>query len=185
MTAGGTACTPSGRTSSSNGCSHGCRPSTGRTSAAALFRAWQSGAHVPPIERLEVTVADASIDWLDATRPPRMPPLKALTLACHLPVGTEALSVLTRLGPHDRLRTLRVADRFTGDAAVERLAPDPAFPRLTHLDLSHCAISDAGAEALAESAWPGRLHRLVLTGNPISDSRAGWLRARFGPALVV
>ena len=156
-----------------------------RCSAAALFRAWQSDAHVPPVERLEVTIADAHIDWLDATRPLRMPPLKALVLRCHLPVGAEALRLLARLGPHDRLESLTVGDPYMGDAAVAELAPEPAFPALRHLDLTRCGIGDAGAEALAESAWPGRLRRLVLAGNPISESRLRWLFARFGASLVV
>jgi hypothetical protein len=48
------------------------------------------------------------------------------------------------------------------------------------LDLAESHVSDAGAEALAESPHLGGLIYLNLYGNLITDRTAGRLRERFG-----
>ena len=87
-------------------------------------------------------------------------------------------------GPFPRLERLRIQDFMFGDEGVRMISPQPSFPALTALDLSHCGITDTGADILATSEWARRLTELRLTGNHISSSAYSRLRTRFDWALV-
>ena len=154
-------------------------------STEALIEAWTAGSVLVPVESLAINMNFVSIGWMNLERPAVMFPLKALSIRCQSPVGSELLRALLRFGPYPRLESLAIHDPYLGDGAFDYLLPDPNFPALVQLDLRGCNISDEGAERLAVSLWTTRLDQLVLTENPISPNRVEWLRTVYGDALVI
>ncbi len=139
---------------------------------------------VAPVEDLTVTVT--ALDYsMENVRPPQLTlPLRGLTVVCEPFIGPAVAFYLQRFGPqYPRLERLTIRDVGFSDYGVSILTP-AIFPRLTALDLIHCGVTDAGADALLASAWPGRLTELRLADNHISPPKLARLRAAFGPALV-
>jgi uncharacterized protein (TIGR02996 family) len=137
-----------------------------------------------PVEEMEVVVSQLWVEMQDVMPPPLSLPLRRLTVRCEPWLGHALNGHLRRFGPYPRLEHLQIQDTAYSDRGVRGLTPDLGFPAITSLDLSYCGINDDGAEALAESAWVGKLTELRLIGNHISTDRLEWLRYRFGPALV-
>ena len=154
-------------------------------SAESLIEAWHAGLILVPVESLTLNISYISIDWLTLDPPTVMFPLRALSIRCHSPVGSQLLRLLTRFGPHPRLQSLGIHDPYLGDNAFDYIEPDPNFPSLVQLDMRGCNISDEGAERLAVSLWTTRLEQLVLAENAISPNRVEWLRTVYGDALVI
>jgi uncharacterized protein (TIGR02996 family) len=138
-----------------------------------------------PIEEMVVMVSDLGIEMETVKPQPLTIPLRVLHVECQPFLGPELLEYLARFGPYPRLEQLRIQDYGFSDEGVRGLVPEPLFPNVKTLDLSHCGISNSGAETLAESDWVGRLTELRLTGNHITEGRLAWLRHRFGSAVVV
>ena len=165
---------------------HDCGfPSMLECDAGLLIDAWAHAPILVPVEALTLHVGAASPAWVHLRRPEPMFPLRYLRVSCDPPVGSQLMAVLLRLGPFPWLEDFAVRDEFLSDAALADLAPEPLFPRLKKLSLAGCNLTDDGADALAASAWVGRLEQLDLTGNRFSPDSVARLRQRFGPALLV
>ncbi len=88
-----------------------------------------------------------------------------------------ALAGSTRFG---RLEELDLGDNNLGDGAARAFAASERLPRLRRLTLAR-QITDAGAEALAGSAWVRRLELLDLGENwRLSPAGRVTLRQAFG-----
>jgi uncharacterized protein (TIGR02996 family) len=140
---------------------------------------------VAPVEDMTIVVTALDLSMELVTPPPLTLPLKALTVQCEPFVGHAVAMYLERFGPqYPRLERLTIRDIGFSDYGVRMTTP-ALFPRLTALDLCHCGITDAGADILIASPWPGRLTELRLDDNRwITPPKLARLRAAFGPALV-
>lgn len=139
---------------------------------------------IAPVEDMTIVVTALDLSMELVTPPPLTLPLKALTIDCQPFVGPAVALYLQRFGPqYPLLERLTIRDVGFSDFGVQLTTP-ALFPRLTALDLIHCGVTDAGADALLASAWPGRLTELRLADNHVSPPKLARLRAVFGPALV-
>ena len=96
----------------------------------------------------------------------------------------EAMSLLGRMSDWPQLHTLLMEGCRTTDEGVRRLAAMPP-PALTDLDLSQNDLTDAGVVALLDSGLLGRLRRLILGGNPLTDQSAFELADRLGDSTTL
>lgn len=78
------------------------------------------------------------------------------------------------------LRHLSLQDWPVDDAGARAIAANPAFGRLTMLDLGYCRIGPAGARALFTSPHLRRLVLLNLSSNPCGAA----VEALLDPALL-
>lgn len=140
---------------------------------------------IAPVEEMTILVGPLQPAMEFVQPPPLTLPLRSLAIECQPFVGPALAVYLAMFGPYPRLERLRIQDFMFGDEGVGLIRPDPTFPRLTALDLSHCGIGDAGADTLVDSDWPNRLTELRLTGNHLSAAAVARLRDKFDWALVL
>jgi hypothetical protein len=69
---------------------------------------------------------------------------------------------------------------FISAAGVRALSTSPCLPRLAHLGLVRCGLTDEACEVLAEASRFQCLRTLDLRNNDISTEVKDRLRARFG-----
>ena len=93
--------------------------------------------------------------------------------------GVEALLAFELL----QLEALHLESTQLGNASAVALVRSARLPRLERLDLSSNNISDAGAQAIAQS--PARLHSLNLRSNVIGARGDKALRARYGARVHI
>lgn len=99
-------------------------------------------------------------------------------------IGAAGLRALT-FAAAPKLARLDLSHNALGDAAAAALADWPHFARLKLVDLSGNLITDAGARALAASPFAGGEVFLELTKNPITTAGQAALRGRFGDRVHV
>jgi len=98
--------------------------------------------------------------------------------------AAKLVTALTESASLGALRSLRLKWCALGDEQAARLVRHPWVGRLRRLDLSNNHISDEGAAAILESASLDGLDWLNLRGNPAAEGRlANALRDRFGGRL--
>lgn len=97
---------------------------------------------------------------------PFFPRLDSLSLGSN--IGATAVEYLVDVPESVQLKKLDLKFNTLGAAGVQALTSNRAFYcGLTHLNLSRCDISTAGARALAHAG--GQLKELQLNNNPIGD----------------
>ncbi len=116
---------------------------------------------------------------------PRLETLELWSMQYRYGWGGEAVDLAPLLAaPLPELRRLALIGDL-GDDLIDVLADSPALARLTHLDLAHGIITDAGAARLC-ARWSSFAHlrRLQLTGNQIGPTPLAALRGLANDALA-
>jgi uncharacterized protein (TIGR02996 family) len=99
---------------------------------------------------------------------PFFPRLDSLNLGSNRDIGATAVEYLVDVQESVQLKKLDLKFNTLGAAGVQALTSNRLFYRaLTHLNLSRCDISTAGARALAHAG--GQLTRLQLNNNALGD----------------
>jgi uncharacterized protein (TIGR02996 family) len=121
-------------------------------------------------------IAGPGIEALAAS--PLLARLRVLHLGwCRLSLDRVRMLVSS---PHwGSLRDLALWGADLGDAGA-RLLAESISGVMDYLGLGSCKIGDAGAEALAAALAAGRVGKLALWSNPLSEDQRQQMRARFG-----
>ncbi len=128
---------------------------------------------LPRVQNLVLTGNPLDDDGLEGLRAwEQLANVQTLYLSsCEL--GARGIDRLLAGASLEKLTTLVLSHNSFGDAGVGVLVQHAArLPALEHLELKQCAISTAGAEALAAAELP-KLRRLDLRRNRVDWSRVG------------
>ena len=71
-----------------------------------------------------------------------------------------------------------------GRRGTDTLATSEAFPKLAHLYLNDCGLTDHDAEGLLGPNWLQQLQYINLAQNPLTDVMIRQLRTYFGDKLA-
>jgi uncharacterized protein (TIGR02996 family) len=139
-------------------------------------------AESPHLERLAELVLNANKITGPGVEALAASPLLARLRVLHLGSCGLSLDRLRMLvsSPHwGSLRDLSVWGANLGDEGA-RLVAESIHGVMDYLGLGSCNIGDAGAEVLAVALAEGRIGKLALWSNPLSEDRKQQMSGRFG-----